>query len=146
MSAFAKSQTFNYRRIQMAAASDYTENLALKWILTTDGPAASARPTAWYLGLYTTDPTDADTGTEVSGNGYTRESVAFTVTTDTAENSATVTFGPATASWGTVTHVGVFDAVTGGELLFHGALTTSKAIATDDSLQVTAGNLTITLA
>jgi hypothetical protein len=143
VSAFAKSQTTFKGENKMAAASDYTENLALEWLLTGN---AATRPTAWYLGLFTTDPTDAGSGTEVAGNGYSRQTVAFTVTGDTAENSATVTFGPATGSWGTVTHVGIYDAATTGNLLFHGALTTSKAIATDDSLQVTAGNLTITLA
>lgn len=127
----------------MSAASNYTENLALNWLLT-DG--AATRPTAWYLGLFTTDPTDAGSGTEVSGSGYTRKSIAFSVTDDTAENSSTVTFDAATGNWGTITHVGIFDNSSGGNLLFHGAVTTSKTIESGDTFQVSSGNLTITLA
>jgi hypothetical protein len=127
----------------MSAASDYVENLALEWLLTSN---SATRPTAWYIGLHTADPTDAGTGTEVSGGSYARESVAFTVTNDTASNSATVTFTAATANWGTITHVGVWDASSSGNLLFHGAVTTSKTIETGDTFQISSGNLDITLA
>lgn len=132
----------------MSAASDYTENLALQWVLTTN-TAGVTRPTNWYIGLFT-----ADTGleanspsAEVSGAGYTREAVTFTVTDDTAENSATVTFDAAGAGgWGTITHVAVMDASTAGNVLFHGAVTTSKTIDEGDSFQIASGALTITLA
>jgi len=127
----------------MSAASDYVENLALEWLLTSN---SATRPTAWYIGLHTADPTDAGTGTEVSGGSYAREAVSFTVTNDTASNSATVTFSAATANWGTITHVGVWDSLSGGELLFHGAVTTSKTIETGDTFQISSGNLDITLA
>ena len=129
----------------MSAASDYVENLALEWLLTSN---SATRPTAWYIGLHTADPTDAGTGTEVStsGTAYAREAVSFTVTNDTASNSATVTFSAATANWGTITHVGVWDSLSGGELLFHGAVTTSKTIETGDTFQISSGNLDITLA
>lgn len=127
----------------MSAASNYTENLALKWLLTTD---SATRPTAWYIGLFTSDPTDAGSGTEVSGGSYARKTVAFTVTDDTAANSATVTFDAATANWGTISHIGVYDASSSGNLLFHGAVTTSKTIETGDTFQISSGNLTITLA
>lgn len=127
----------------MSAASNYTENLALAWLLTT---GTATRPTSWYIGLHTADVTDAGTGTEVSGGSYARESVAFSVTDDTASNSATVTFTTATANWGTITHIGVWDASTGGNLLFHGAVTTSKTIETGDTFQISSGNLDITLA
>lgn len=127
----------------MSAASNYTENLALKWLLTTD---AATRPTAWYVGLFTSDPTDAGTGTEVSGTNYARKTVGFTVTNDTASNG-TVTFDAAgSGGWGTITHVGIYDASTSGNLLFHGAVTTSKQIDEGDTFQISAGNLTITLA
>lgn len=127
----------------MSAASDYTENLALTWLLTT---SSATRPTAWYLGLFTSATSDAGGGTEVSGGSYARQSVAFTVSTSTASNSATITFPTASASWGTITHVAVYDASTSGNQLFHGAVTTSKTIDSGDTFQVTAGNLTITLA
>ena len=127
----------------MSAASNYTENLGLKFLLTTE---TATRPTAWYIGLFTSDPTDAGSGTEVSGGSYVRKTVAFSVTDDTASNSATVTFDAATANWGTITHIGVYDASTSGNLLFHGAVTTSKTIETGDTFQISSGNLTITLA
>ena len=128
----------------MSAASDYTENLALEWLLTSN---SATRPTAWYLGLHTGSPADDDSGAnEVSGGSYARQSVAFSVTDDTASNSATITFPAATASWGTISHISVYDASTAGNLLFHGAVTTSKTIESGDTFQVSSGNLTITLA
>ena len=127
----------------MSAASNYTENLALTWLLTS---SSATRPSAWYLGLFTSDPTDAGSGTEVSGGSYSRQSIAFTVTNDTATNSATVTFPAASANWGTVSHVGIYDASTSGNLLFHGAVTVPKTIESGDTFQVSSGNLSITLA
>lgn len=127
----------------MSAASNYAETLALTWLLTSN---SATRPTAWYVGLFTTDPTDAGSGTEVSGNAYTRKAVAFTVSGDTATNSGTVTFDPATGSWGTITHIGIYDAATTGNLLFHGSVTVSKQIDSGDTFQISTGNLSISLA
>jgi hypothetical protein len=127
----------------MSAASNYTETLALTYLLTA---SAATRPTAWYVALFTTDPTDAGSGTEVSGTNYARQSVAFTVSGDTASNDATITFPAAGSNWGTITHVGVYTASTSGNLLFHGAVTTSKSIDTGDTFQISSGNLDITLA
>ena len=125
--------------------SDNAETLVLNWVFTS---SSATRPTAWYLALFTTDPTDADTGTEVStfGTAYARESVTFTVSGDTASNTAAVEFATATASYGTVSHVGVYDAVTGGNLIAHAALSTAKTIDTGDVLRLPAGDLDITLA
>lgn len=122
--------------------SNTFETTVLKWTLTTD---AVTRPTTWYIGLFTSDPTDAGTGAEVSGNGYTRKAVTFSVTGDTATNTASIEFDAATASWGTVTHVAVFDASTSGNMIVHSALTTSKAVSTGDILRVPTGDLDITL-
>jgi hypothetical protein len=127
----------------MSAASNYTETLALTYLLTA---SAATRPTAWYVALFTSDPTDAGSGTECSGTNYARQSVAFTVSGDTASNDATITFPAAGSNWGTITHVGVYTALTSGNLLFHGAVTTSKSIDTGDTFQISSGNLDITLA
>lgn len=128
----------------MSAASNYTENLALNWLLTNN---SATRPTAWYVALFTTDPTDAGSGTEVSGTGYTREAVTFSVTDDTATNTGAVTFDPAgSGGWGTITHIGVYDLISGGNLLFHGSVTTSKTIEEGDTFQISTSNLSITLA
>lgn len=125
--------------------SDTFETRVLTWVFTN---GTATRPTAWYLALFTTDPADDASGTEVStsGTAYARQAATFTVSGDTASNSAAIEFPTATASYGTVTHVGVFDASTSGNLIAHAALTTSKAIDTGDVFRVPAGDLDITLA
>jgi hypothetical protein len=125
--------------------SDTFETRVLTWVFTN---GSATRPTAWYLALFTTDPADDASGTEVStsGTAYARQSATFSVTGDTASNTAAIEFPTATASYGTVSHVGVFDASTGGNLIAHAALTTSKAIDTGDVFRVPTGELDITLA
>jgi hypothetical protein len=82
-----------------------------------------------------------------SGTAYTRKAVTFGAASDgQSATNATVTFDAATASWGTITHVAVMDAATSGNVLFYGAVTTSKTIDSGDTFQVTSGNLTISLA
>jgi hypothetical protein len=122
--------------------SNYLEN---KLLLHTFGATAYTAPTTLYLAIHTTNPAEDNTGTEVSGSAYARQSVAFTVTTSTASNTAAVEFPTATGSWGTLTHVGVYDALTSGNLLAYAALTTSKIISTNDVFRVPAGDLDITL-
>ena len=81
----------------------------------------------------------------MSGGSYARTSVTFSVTGDTGTNSAAVEFPACTSSWGTVSHIGVMDASTGGNMLVHSALTTSKTIATGDVFRIPTGDLDITL-
>jgi hypothetical protein len=130
----------------MSAASDYLEDKILDHVLTN---TAYTQPTTVYIGLWTADDgLEAGTITsEVSGGSYARESVTFSASSGGAtSNSATVTFTTATATWGTITHVAVMDASTGGNVLFHGAVTTSKTIESGDTFQISSGNLDITLA
>jgi len=122
--------------------SDYLETEVLEFAFTTSG---GTRPTAWYLALFTAAPSDSGGGTEVSGGGYARQSVTFTVSGNTATNSAEIEFPVATANYGSVTHVGVFDASSAGNLLAHAALTSSKTIETGDAFRVQASELDITL-
>jgi hypothetical protein len=126
----------------VSAFSDYLENKILLHVLDN---TAYTSPTTVYLGLHTADPTDDGTGTEVSGNAYVRQSVAFTVTANAAENTSAIEFPTATGSWGTIGWVGVWDAETGGNLLFHGQLSVSKTIASGDVFRVPAGDLDISL-
>lgn len=108
---------------------------------------AYTAPTTLYVALFTTDPTDADSGTEVSAGSYLRQSIAFGAPTDGAgSNSSAVTFPTATASWGTVTHFGIYDAVSSGNLLLHTPLTASKVVGNGDTFKVNAGDLTVTFA
>jgi len=130
----------------MSAASDYLENEVLDHIL---GNGAYTAPTDIYVGLWTADD-GLESGTvtsEVSGGSYARQTMTFdAAAAGSADSAATVTFPTATANWGTITHVALMDASTGGNVLFHGAVTTSKTIESGDTFQISAGNLTISLA
>ena len=130
----------------MAEMSNYLENALINVTLRATSYTA---PTTVYVALYTTDPTDADTGTEVStsGTGYARTAVTFAAPSNgVSTNSATVTFPTATAAFGTVTHIGLRDASTAGNLLYHTPLDTSKTIDAGDIFSITTGNLSVTLA
>lgn len=122
--------------------SNTTETLVLNWLFTS---SSVTRPTSLYLALFTSNPDEDASGTEVSGGGYVRQSAAFTVSGNTASNSAAIEFPTATASYGTVSHVGVYDASTGGNLIAYAALSTAKAIDTGDVLRLPLGELDITL-
>lgn len=127
----------------MSALSNYLENKLLDHVLKG---TAYTPPTTLYVALFTTDPTDAGTGTEVTGGAYARKTATFGSATNGAiSNNADITFNVATANWGTITHAGVYDALSGGNLLFHGTLTASKSINIDDQLKIASGSLTITL-
>jgi hypothetical protein len=127
----------------MAEMSNYLENALVNATLRN---TSYTSPATVYVALYTTDPTDADTGTEVSGNGYARQSVAFSSPSNGAtSNSGAVEFPQATGSWGTVAYIGLQDASSGGNLLYHTALDASKAIATGDVFRIAIGSLTVTL-
>lgn len=111
------------------------------------GGNAYTAPGTLYLALHTANPDEDGSGTEVStvGTAYARETVAFTVSGNTATTSAAVEYATATANFGTVTHVAVWDASTAGNMLAYAALTSSKTIETGDVFRVPAGDLDITL-
>lgn len=123
----------------------FSNYLETKILDHTFGGTAYTAPTTLYLAIHTSNPAEDNTGTEVSGSAYARQSVAFTVTNNLATNTAAVEFPTATGSWGTLSHVGVYDALTGGNLMAYAALTTSKIIDTNDVFRVPAGDLDITL-
>lgn len=128
--------------------SDYLEDKVLKHVFTN---TAYTSPTTLYVALFTTAATDSAAGTEVSttSTGYGRQSAAFTVsgTNPTqAVNSAAIEWSTATASWGTITHVGIYDASTAGNMIAWADLTTSRTVASGDIFRIPASSLTITLA
>lgn len=128
----------------MSAMSDYLENEILDHIL---GTGAYTMPATVYVGLSTGSFNDDNSGTELTGNNYARESISFgAAASGTASNDAAVEFNAATGSWGTVSHFGIFDALTSGNLLIHGALTASKVIETGDILKIAIGDMDITAA
>ena len=128
----------------MTAMSNYLENALINATLRN---TSYTSPSTVYVALFTSDPTDAGSGTECSGGAYARQSATFAAPSDgSSSTSADVEFPQATGSWGTITHFGIFDASSSGNLLYHGALTASKTIATGDVLKITSSNLTVTLA
>jgi hypothetical protein len=127
--------------------SDYLENKLVD--LTLRGQAFTA-PATLYFGLHTSATTDAGGGTEVSGGSYARKAVTASLanfagtqaaasttassgTGGVTSNNGLIDFPAPTANWGTVTHWSVWDASTGGNMLYHGALTTSKTVNNGDA-------------
>lgn len=131
----------------MSAMSNYLENKLVDAILRGQ---TFTSPTNTYVALFTSDPTDAASGTEVSGGSYARVGVsgalaswagtqsagsttASSGTGGQTSNNSAITWGAApTANWGVVTHFAIFDAVSAGNMLFHGALTAPKTINNGD--------------
>jgi hypothetical protein len=145
----------------MAALSNYLENALVDHIMRATAYTAG---TTRYVALFTAAPSDSGGGTEVSGGAYARAQLdasttnwantqasgsgASSGTGGATSNSSTITFpAPSGANWGSVTHFGIFDASTSGNLLFHGALTTPKTVNDGDPAPTfQAGSLVITFA
>ena len=130
----------------MAAFSNYMEDAITAWINGTTFPSA---PTNTYVQLYSQDPTDAGSAT---GALYTRVTYAASGWTrgtggaGTLSNTGVITITSSAASGATATHVAVFNEITGGNLLFYGALSASKSIGVGDEVKFNALQLTLTVA
>jgi len=131
----------------MSAASNYLENKVLDHVLTATAYTQPSR----FIALFTDNPGEAGSFTNevsTSGTAYARQPVTFDpASSGSSATNATVTFPTATANFGTITHVAVVDGDTAGagNVLFYGAVTTSKTIETGDTFQISSGNLTISL-
>jgi hypothetical protein len=129
----------------MSQLSDYAEKAALDWLM---GGATPVRPSARYLALFTSATADAGTGTEMSGGGYARQAVTLTAATLGAgecSNSNALTFTISGVDPAPFTHGGIFDALSGGNMLWHGPLTASKDLGDGDSIVFAAGELDFAL-
>jgi hypothetical protein len=128
----------------MGSKSDYLETKVIQHLFESDFSA----PANMYVALYTVTPSDSGGGTECTGGAYARKAVAratgWTSAGNATENAADITFVEATASWGTVVAFALHDALTGGNMLYWGALTTSKSIDNGDTAKIPAGDLDIT--
>jgi hypothetical protein len=142
----------------MSAMSDYLENKIIDWFFR--GQAFTPPATA-YVGLLTAAPTDAGGGTEVVGGSYGRVAIASLLanwagtqsagsttassgTGGTTSNNASITFPAPTGNWGVVTHFGIYDAPTGGNLLFWAPLAISKTVNNGDAApSFPSGQLTV---
>lgn len=124
--------------------SNYLENALINATLRN---TTYTSPSTVYVGLFLTDPTDAGTGTEVSGGSYARKAMTFGAPSNGASvNSAAVEFDQATGNWGTIPYFAIFDALTSGNMLYHGALTASKTIETGDVFKFATSSVSVTLA
>jgi hypothetical protein len=124
----------------MAEFSNYLENKLLDHVLRN---TSYTSPTTVYVGLYTSNPGEGNTGTEISGGSYARQVLSVTTASGgIVTSSADVTFPQATGSWGIISHIGLLDALTSGNLLMYTALTTSKTIESGDVLKIASGSLT----
>jgi hypothetical protein len=128
----------------MAEMSNYLENALINGTLRATTFTA---PAAVYVSLHTADPTDAGSGTEVSGGSYVRQAATFGAPANgVSTTTADINFPQATAGYGTVGWIGIWDAQTTGNMLYHTALSTSKTIDTGDIFKIASGSLTVTLA
>lgn len=106
--------------------TDYMEAAVMNWFRGTNMPAAPANV---YVGLFTVAPTDAGGGTEVSGGGYGRVAIPWSaITGGLIENVNQIAFAVASANWGTVVAVGLFDAASGGNMVAWGALAANVTV------------------
>jgi hypothetical protein len=131
----------------MSALSDYLENKVLDQLF---GATAYTAPSTLYFALFTTAPSDSGGGVEVSGNGYTRASFSNTTSnwpsasSGSKSNAAQITFPAATGNWGSIVGIGIFDALSAGNLLFWTTIP-SRSVVTGDVPRFAAGGVTITL-
>ncbi len=143
----------------MPAMSDYLENAVIDQLFRGQ---AFAAPANLYIALFTAAPTAAGGGTEVSGGGYARAAVASSLanwagtqgagtvaassgTSGTTSNNAQINFPTPTAAWGTVVAMGIFDAATGGNLLFFGNLSQSQVVGQGNPVYYSPAQLSLTL-
>lgn len=127
--------------------ADFLELKVLDHVL---GNAAYTAPATVYVALFTAAPTDAGGGTEVTGGSYARVAVTNNATNWPAaaaglkSNGTVVTFTTATANWGTVVAMGIYDALTLGNLLYWADLTVSKAVNNGDTASFPVGDIDVT--
>jgi hypothetical protein len=122
--------------------SSYADNKLIDHLL---GSGTFTKPSATYVALYVGDPTGAGTEVSTSGTAYSRQSAAFTISGNQASNTSTLEWLPATAPWGTITHIAIYDASTSGNMLVTASLTVAKTVGTDDVLRLPATDLAVTL-
>jgi len=129
----------------MSEFSTYLENKIIDHMLRNQ---SYTPPTTVYVALFTADnglEGGVITG-EVSGGSYARQALTLTAASDgESSNSSDITFPQATADWGTITHVALMDASTGGNVLMYSALDASKTVNNGDTFKINAGDLDITV-
>jgi len=136
----------------MAGLTNYAEDKIMGHLF---GGTPYTAPSTYYCGILSVTPTDSASGTEITGGSYARQAISWTVTgggTAQSASSASLTFPAATTDWGTAVSAGIYDALTGGNLIAFETLTLAdfttanpKTINSGDIFQVDSGNMKITL-
>ncbi len=126
--------------------SDFLENKLLEH---STGKASWTTPTNTYLALFTVAPTDSTGGTEASAGNYARLQISWgSASSGSISNNANLRFpatGTATADYGTIVAIGIFDASTGGNLLWYGDLSATVTINSGETYTITSGGITLSL-
>lgn len=123
----------------IAVKSTYLKNKIIKHVL---GEASFTMPTNVYLALYQNDPTVDDMATEISGGSYARQQLSFATAVNGAKESNTSeTFSSMPAC--TVTHWGIRDASSGGNLLYFGAFDLPIQLNAGNNLPIASGDIVI---
>lgn len=130
------------------AASNWLEEAILNYFFRNQ---SVAQPTQIYLALYINDPTDADTGTEVSGLGYARQQITFGTPTQSGgrgviSNNQKIEYALAGSDWGKISHWGIKTAQTGGNLLTSGTFSLVDDIKTGNRFETGVGAIEVTQA
>lgn len=129
------------------SATNYLELQILDHLNGVNTWTASATA---YLALHTGNPGETGASNEVSGGSYARKAVTndntewSAASSGAAHNLNVQQFVQATANWGTITHFSVWDAASGGNCMFYGALNASKVINSGDYFEFAATALVIT--
>ena len=136
----------------MAGLTNYLEDKIWNHVF---GSTTYTKPTNWYVGLLTATPSDSAGGTEVTGGSYARQVCSFTITgtgTALATNTSAITFPTATADWGIIGWVGIYDAVSSGNLVAYQNLqksdystSTTKTLNDGDIFKFNSGTIKLTL-
>lgn len=130
----------------MSRASNYLEDMVLNYFFRNQ---SVTQPSTLYLALYKTNPTDGDTGAEVTGGAYERQIITFTAPSQQADkatitNASRIEFATATSTWGEFAYYGIRDAKTGGNLLMHGVFNKPTTINEGNKFIVEQGNISLT--
>ena len=121
-----------------------TDDLADKLANATLRNTSYTSPASVYAALYSTAPTATTSGTELTGNGYSRQLTTFSAPLGGAASSnVTVTFGAASGNnWPTVVAVGIVDASLSGNLMYYSTIA-GRNIKVGDSLTFDSSAITI---
>jgi hypothetical protein len=125
-------------------AGNLTNYLESKLIDHFLGTTTYTKPTTVYVGLFTVTPGEAGGGTEVTGGSYARQVATFNAASaGSTTNSANIDYTGMPAA--TTVAIGIFDAITSGNMLLYGALTTNKTTDAGDTLRIATGSLTVSI-